>query len=129
MQVCSFHKVIILNCVFESCFDLKIELFKRLLLIELCQTSYVFYNCPQRSGLAAVWAFEFRLPVTEVDNCNIADVLFISQIYNVLLELKHNNELMFMFISSAQIAANLMLGVRQVFLCPFNIICSNSFVC
>jgi len=32
---------------------------------------------------------EFRLPITEVDNCNIADVLFISQIYNVLPELKY----------------------------------------
>ena len=35
---------------------------------------------------------EIRQPVTEVDNCNIADVLFISQIYNVKLELKHNSE-------------------------------------
>jgi hypothetical protein len=34
---------------------------------------------------------EFRLPMTAVDNCNIADVLFISQIYNVLLELKLNS--------------------------------------
>ncbi len=32
-------------------------------------------------------------PVTEVDDCNIADVLFISQIYNVKLELKLNSEL------------------------------------
>jgi hypothetical protein len=46
----------------------------------------------QRTGLAAVWAFEIRQPVTEVDDCNIADVLFISQIYNVLLELKLNSE-------------------------------------
>jgi hypothetical protein len=46
----------------------------------------------QRTGLAAVWAFEIRQPVTAVDDCNIADVLFISQIYNVLLELKLNNE-------------------------------------
>jgi hypothetical protein len=43
-------------------------------------------------GLAAVWGFEIRQPVTEVDNCNIADVLFISQIYNVKPELKYNNE-------------------------------------
>ena len=34
-------------------------------------------------GLAFVGELEFRLPITEVDNCNIADVLFISQIYNV----------------------------------------------
>lgn len=32
----------------------------------------------QRSGLAAVWGFEICQPVTEVDDCNIADVLFIS---------------------------------------------------
>ena len=51
----------------------------------------VKYFC-QRTGLAAVWAFEIRQPVTEVDNCNIANVLFISQIYNVKLELKHNSE-------------------------------------
>lgn len=42
-------------------------------------------------GLLAVWAFEIRQPVTEVDDCNIADVLFISQIYNVKLELKLNS--------------------------------------
>ena len=46
----------------------------------------------QRTGLAAVWEFEIRQPVTEVDNCNIADVLFISQIYNVKPELRHNSE-------------------------------------
>ena len=46
----------------------------------------------QRTRLAAVWGLEIRQPVTEVDNCNIADVLFISQIYNVKLELKLNSE-------------------------------------
>jgi hypothetical protein len=46
----------------------------------------------QRKRLAAVWGFEIRQPVTEVDNCNIADVLFISQIYNFKLEIKHNSE-------------------------------------
>ena len=46
----------------------------------------------QRTRLAAVWELAFRQPVTEVDNCNIADVLFISQIYNVQPELKHNSE-------------------------------------
>ncbi len=51
----------------------------------------MFCNCVQRTGLAAVWEIEFRLPVTEVDDCNIADVLFISQIYNVKLELKLNS--------------------------------------
>lgn len=58
-------------------------------------SEYFFHDCDvclndaQRSGLAAVWEIEFRLPVTEVDDCNIADDLFISQIYNVKLELKH----------------------------------------
>ena len=33
----------------------------------------------QRTGLAAVWAFEIYQPVTEVDDCNIADVLFIAK--------------------------------------------------
>jgi hypothetical protein len=33
-----------------------------------------------------------RQPVTEVDNCNIADVLFISQIYNLKPELKYHSE-------------------------------------
>lgn len=37
-----------------------------------------FYNDAQRTGLAAVWAFEIRQLVTEVDDCNIADDLFIS---------------------------------------------------
>jgi hypothetical protein len=40
--------------------------------------------------LCAGWEIEFRLPVIEVDDCNIADVLFKSQIYYVLLELKLN---------------------------------------
>jgi len=55
----------------------------------------------QRTGLAAVWAFEIRQPVTEVDNCNIADVLFISPIYNVLLELKLNSEQKLMLTTSS----------------------------
>jgi hypothetical protein len=41
-------------------------------------------------GLAFVGELVFRQPITEVDDCNIADVLFISQIYNVKPELKHN---------------------------------------
>ena len=43
-------------------------------------------------GLAFVVAFENRQARTEADDCNIADVLFISQIYNVLPELKPNSE-------------------------------------
>jgi hypothetical protein len=41
-------------------------------------------------GLAFVGELAFRKPITKVDNCNIADVLFIGQIYNVGVELKHN---------------------------------------
>jgi hypothetical protein len=37
-------------------------------------------NGSQRAGLGVVWVFYIRQPVTEVDDCNIADVLFISQI-------------------------------------------------
>jgi hypothetical protein len=49
------------------------------------------YNGVQRTGLCEGWEIEFRLPGTAVDNCNIADVLFISQIYNVKLEQKLNS--------------------------------------
>jgi len=52
----------------------------------------LFKGDAQRKRLGVVGAFEFRQPTTEVDNCNIADVLIISQIYNVKLELKHNKE-------------------------------------
>jgi hypothetical protein len=52
-------------------------------------------------GLAFVGELAFRLPITKVDNCNIADVLFISQIYNVKPELKHNNEQMLRQYSSS----------------------------
>jgi hypothetical protein len=52
-------------------------------------------------GLAFVGELVFRLPITEVDNCNIADVLFISQIYNVQPELKHNKEQMLRLYSSS----------------------------
>jgi hypothetical protein len=33
-----------------------------------------------RAGLCAGWEIVFRLPVTEVDSCDIVDVLFICQI-------------------------------------------------
>jgi hypothetical protein len=52
-------------------------------------------------GLAFVGELAFRQPITEVDNCNIADVLFISQIYNVQPELKHNKEQMLRQYSSS----------------------------
>jgi hypothetical protein len=47
-------------------------------------------KCVQRTGLCAGWELAIRLLVTNVDDCNIADVLFISQIYDVKLELKLN---------------------------------------
>jgi len=43
-------------------------------------------------GLAFVVAFEKRPAGTEADDCNIADDLFTSQIYNVKLKPKHNSE-------------------------------------
>jgi hypothetical protein len=52
-------------------------------------------------GLAFVGELEFRQPITKVDNCNIADVLFISQMYNVKPELKHNKEQMLRLYSSS----------------------------
>jgi len=66
--------------------------------------------CCQRTGLAAAWAFEIRQTITEVDNCNIADVLFISQIYNVLLELKLNRNTNVDAFNQAQIAQSLLLN-------------------
>lgn len=44
----------------------------------------------QRKRLDVVGELAFRLPITKVDNCNIADVLFISQIYNVRTEGQDN---------------------------------------
>jgi hypothetical protein len=58
-------------------------------------------GCTQRKRLGVVGELEFRQTITEVDNCNIADVLFISQIYNVEPELKHNNEQMLRQYSSS----------------------------
>jgi hypothetical protein len=61
----------------------------------------VSLHCLQRKRLGVVGKFEFRQPITEVDDCNIADVLFISQIYNVKPELKHNKEQMLRIYSSS----------------------------
>jgi hypothetical protein len=43
----------------------------------------LFFMAFNEKGLAFVGELVFRQPITEVDNCKIADVLFISQIYNV----------------------------------------------
>lgn len=45
----------------------------------------------QRKGLGDVVAFEKRPARTAVDDCNIAENIFISQIYNVQLEQKLNS--------------------------------------
>jgi hypothetical protein len=45
----------------------------------------------QRTGLGDVVAIEKRPARTVVDDCNIADILFISQIYNVQPEQKQNS--------------------------------------
>jgi hypothetical protein len=52
-------------------------------------------------GLAFVGELAFRQPITKAHNCNIADVLFISQIYNVKPELKYNKEQMLRQYSSS----------------------------
>ena len=65
----------------------------------------------QRAGLGEGGEIEFRQPITEVDNCNIADVLFISQIYNVQPELKYNKEQMLrLYLSSPNNAKPNVVG-------------------
>lgn len=63
-------------------------------------------------GLAFVGELEFRQPITEVDNCNIADVLSISQINNFEPELKHNKEQMSRLYSSSPNNAKPNVGCR-----------------
>ena len=63
-------------------------------------------------GLAFVGELAFRQPTTEVDNCNIADVLFISQIYNVKPKLKYNKEQMLRQYSSSPNNAKPNVGGR-----------------
>ena len=43
-------------------------------------------------GLAMWWYQNYVCPQLKPNDCNIADVLFISQIYNVKPELKYNKE-------------------------------------
>jgi hypothetical protein len=43
-------------------------------------------------GFMQFWEITVRLPITEVDDCNIADVLIITQIYDVKPKPKHNKE-------------------------------------
>ena len=65
-------------------------------------------------GLAFVGELEFRQPITKVDNCNIADVLFISQIYNVKPELKLNKEQMLRLYSSSPNNAKPNVGKSEL---------------
>ena len=48
----------------------------------------------QRTEPGAVGELAIRQQVNEVDDCNIADVIFIAQIYNVQPELKHKKEML-----------------------------------
>jgi hypothetical protein len=66
-------------------------------------------------GFVQVGELVFRQPITEVDNCNIADVLFISQIYNVKPALKHNKEQMLRQYSSSPNNAKPYVGC-----CPYS---------
>ena len=59
-------------------------------------------------------AFETRQAGTAADDCNIADVLFISQIYNVKPELKHNSEQMLRLTTSSHHIAKPNVGRRLV---------------
>ena len=43
----------------------------------------VWYITTLSKRLGVVGELEFRLPITEANDCNIADVLFINQICNV----------------------------------------------
>jgi hypothetical protein len=72
----------------------------------------------QRKRLGVVGEFEFRQPITEVDNCNIANALFISQIYNVLPELKYNKEQMLKLYSSSPNNAKPRVGRLCFLFCP-----------
>src|SRR5579875_3726953 len=60
-------------------------------------------------GLAFVGELAFRQPITKANDCNIADVLFMSQIYNVEPKLKHQKEQVLRQYSSSPIMPNLML--------------------
>ncbi len=64
----------------------------------------------KRKGTGVVGELEFCQPITEVDNCKIADVLLISQIYNVLPELKHNKEQVLRQYSSSPNNAKLVVS-------------------
>ncbi|MBS1736400.1 MAG: hypothetical protein JSS98_07285 [Bacteroidetes bacterium] len=68
-------------------------------------------------GLLQFGHLKFRQPVTEVDNCNIADVLFISQINNVKPELKYNSEQKLRLIPSSPNCSKPNVLVAQLTFC------------
>lgn len=72
-------------------------------------------------GLLSVWGFEIRQPGTEFDDCNTADILFFSQINNVLMELKLNNEQKLMLTTSSPNCSKPMLPAVFIFRIPTTI--------
>jgi hypothetical protein len=90
------------------------------IIVKITQYSEFFGRlAANEKGLAFVGELEFRQPITEVDNCNIADVLFISQIYNVKPELKHNKEQMMRQYSSSPNNAKPNVGCRFILASKF----------
>ena len=77
----------------------------------ICLSSWLYLNewlfdgCPQRTSIAAVWAFKTSHAGTAADACTIADVLFFSHIYNVKPVLKPNFYCCWCLQRPAQIAA------------------------
>ena len=69
-------------------------------------------NIVQRTGLAAVWALEFRQPVTEVDDCNIADFIFIGLIAFCRAETEANSEQKLMLTTSSPNCSKPNVGCR-----------------
>ena len=80
----------------------------------------------QRKRLCAGWEIAFRLPITEFDVCNIVDVLFNCQIYNVLLELKPNSSKMLRFLSVCPTCTKPHVGCRKSYLSLFQNFLNNS---
>lgn len=68
----------------------------------------------QRTGIAAVWAFEIGEAKTAAEACTVADVLFISQIYNVQLELKMIFFLLQMLTTSSPNCSNTLVGCSAI---------------
>jgi hypothetical protein len=79
-------------------------------------TKYVKIAANEK-GLAFVGELAFVCPQLKPNDCNIADVLFISQIYNVKPELKHNKEQMLRLYSSSPNNAKPNVGRSYYLFC------------